>query len=397
MPRVVVLEARKMCSGATGRNGGHLIVDVLAERKRREWETRGYADVKSVIQEMGKDMEEECEWREVRGAMAWWRWGRGDWEAAKKRVAADGLGVAEGGGLTVVEDQEDLRSMDLKGDVLGALKGDWGHAATLCPYKLICGIWEKLERDCEWDEEQGLNLQMETPVLAVESDAEGDHVVRTDRGDIRARHVFVGTNGYVSQLLEQFTGLVVPTQGQMTALKPSQEGRLLKHDYALHGLKGQTGLVEDYLVQRPWKDHGYLMHGGARQWVRGGGEGVSDDSYNVEEAVKWLQDLPQRIDVGTDEPQLELSRAWTGVMGYSKDHSPWVGAMPGRRGVWVSAGYTGHGMPNAPGCGRHVARLVAAALDGHDWRERQRVAIEKGEILEEFVLSEARLAICEHS
>ena len=396
VPKVVVLEARTLCSGATGRNGGHLIVDQLAAPHRRQWEERGYRDVQRVVQEWG-DMGGECEWREVRGAMAWWSDGSKEWEGVKRQVQGD-PGKEGIQGVDLVEDTEVLRKMDLKGDVLGAMISPWGSAATLCPYKLICGLWEELERNGE------VNLQMQTPVLAVKTvlaeDRLGQHgvMVETSRGQIKAQHVVVATNGYVSQLLEQFTGLVVPTQGQMAALRPpvgnEKSGRLLKHDYGLHGLKGQTGLVEDYLVQRPWTtSSGSLMHGGARQWVKGGGEGVSDDSYNVDEAVEWLRDLPQRIDVGTTDEQLELDGAWTGIMGYSHDHCPWVGAVPGMEGVWVSAGYTGHGMPNAGQCGRHIARLVAAALDGEDWRDVQKEDIATGGMLEEFVVNDGRMGV----
>jgi glycine/D-amino acid oxidase-like deaminating enzyme len=388
---MVVLEARTMCSGATGRNGGHLVVDGSARNERREWEERVWDMVAEVAVRGGSRI--ECEWREVRNVMGWWGWDREGWEGVKRRVQRDREVYGEQ--YRVVEDEEELMGLDLKGSIGAVLSGQ-GRAATLCPYALVCGIWEGLINSFDDGGPSPLNLQMETPVVGVERDeATGINVVKTkDRGEIRAKHVVVATNGYVSQLLEQFTGLVVPTQGQMTALKPVEQGRILKHDYGLEGLKGQSGLIEDYAVQRPWDKvgQGAIMHGGARQWVKGGGEGVSDDSYNVDEAVEWLRDLPQRIDVGADAPQLELLKAWTGVMGYSKDRAPWVGAMPGTPGVWVSAGYTGHGMTNAPGCGRHLGILVSAALRGEDWKEAERKSIADGTILQEFVISEERIA-----
>ena len=50
-------------------------------------------------------------------------------------------------------------------------------------------------------------------------------------------------------------------------------------------------------------------------------------------------------------------------MGYSIDGSPWVGSVPGTladsaEGLWISAGYTGHGMPVAAHCGVAVAQMV---------------------------------------
>lgn len=193
----------------------------------------------------------------------------------------------------------------------------------------------------------------------------------------------------------RFRGVIVPTQGQMTALQPPEQWRereqLLQHDYGFNGLRGQDRVMNDYVIQRPWKDGGHLMCGGGRQWVREGGEGVSDDSYNADEAVEHLRRVGEMLELD-GEGELELTAAWTGIMGYSRDGCPWVGAVPGMEGVWVAGGYTGHGMPNAPGCGRHVARLVATALEGGDWKQAEEEAVRKREIPEEFVLSEARLA-----
>ena len=45
-------------------------------------------------------------------------------------------------------------------------------------------------------------------------------------------------------------------------------------------------------------------------------------------------------------------------MGYSRDEHPWVGPIPGKRNLFMSAGYTGHGMPNTWLCGKAVAMMV---------------------------------------
>ena len=55
----------------------------------------------------------------------------------------------------------------------------------------------------------------------------------------------------------------------------------------------------------------------------------------------------------------ELSHRWAGVVGYSDDSLPYVGEVPGRRGLYVSGGYSGVG--NVPGfmCGRDIADTIA--------------------------------------
>jgi len=34
---------------------------------------------------------------------------------------------------------------------------------------------------------------------------------------------------------------------------------------------------------------------------------------------------------------------WTGIMGYTKDEQPIIGQAPGQDGLWICAGFHGHG------------------------------------------------------
>jgi hypothetical protein len=78
-------------------------------------------------------------------------------------------------------------------------------------------------------------------------------------------------------------------------------------------------------------------------------------------------------------------------MGYSRDGHPWVGSVPGQDGLWISAGYTGHGMPNTSLCGRHVAGLIGAAVNGEDWCEVERAAVQGGGLPQCYVVSRERM------
>ena len=57
-------------------------------------------------------------------------------------------------------------------------------------------------------------------------------------------------------------------------------------------------------------------------------------------------------------------------MGYSRDEKPWVGevsdelGLGGGKGLWVCAGYTGHGMPNTCLSGKAAAdMMMGTAMD----------------------------------
>ncbi len=53
---------------------------------------------------------------------------------------------------------------------------------------------------------------------------------------------------------------------------------------------------------------------------------------------------------------------WAGIFGLTQDLLPLVGPVPGHEGVWVAAGYSGHGNVLGLLCGE----LVAAATLGRD-------------------------------
>lgn len=98
--------------------------------------------------------------------------------------------------------------------------------------------------------------------------------------------------------------------------------------------------------------------------------GIADDSIVDEKIAAYLRrelidafELPERKD---SKLEMQAVREWTGIMGFSRDEVPWVGPVPGKEGVFVAAGFTGHGMPNTWLSGKAVARMVDARLRGGD-------------------------------
>jgi glycine/D-amino acid oxidase-like deaminating enzyme len=306
-------------------------------------------------------------------------------------------------------------------------------AARVWPYKFVARILEDLLTSQELS--GTFNLQTLTPAESLSHEEDGRWAIETPRGTIKARKLILATNAYTSHLLPQFSDLIVPCRGQMSALNPlpsvSGPEKRLKSSLGFHG-EG----IDDYLIQRPTELGGHMMFGGGRQ--HGPSMGITDDSvidpntaaylrrrlidaldlregkiafhegrfkkdvkpiprqappggmYNGiridelppydlsqldEEAVKHMNkftDMLQRTErkIGR-EIEFHAVKEWTGIMGYSRDEKPWVGRVPdgvgqgkGNEGIWMAAGYTGHGMPNTWLCGKTVALAVRAALGG---------------------------------
>jgi hypothetical protein len=58
----------------------------------------------------------------------------------------------------------------------------------------------------------------------------------------------------------------------------------------------------------------------------------------------------------------EVVEEWTGIMGYTADKQPIVGEAPGQKGLWICAGFNGHGthLPLARLC--HLLTALGMAL-----------------------------------
>lgn len=60
--------------------------------------------------------------------------------------------------------------------------------------------------------------------------------------------------------------------------------------------------------------------------------------------------------------ELHVTHEWTGLMGYTRDECPFVGALA-RPDRYVVGGFTGHGMPQAFLAARGVASLIIGGVD----------------------------------
>ncbi len=302
------------------------------------------------------------------------------------------------------------------------------NASGLHPYKLVTWTWKELLK------KGGLNLQTGTPVTDIWPGDGDKWIVKTPRGEVEADQVLFTTNGYTAHLLPEFEALIVPVQGEMSAMKPTRAvlESPLQHDYSFLGLMEQDHFEDDYLVQRPIEVGGHLMFGGGRMVASGAAVNVSDDSFVDKGVALYLRRmLPRLISVRSAGEEEDLKRPdrwadaeregagrdmvpeaeWTGIMGYSRDGHPWVGEVPGKQGVWVCGGYTGHGtwkthlvgdhvwsllthigMPNASLSAAHAARLIATVANGKDWRAVEKEAVESKMIPESYVLTEERMS-----
>ncbi|KAF8804190.1 FAD dependent oxidoreductase [Phlegmacium glaucopus] len=124
-----------------------------------------------------------------------------------------------------------------------------------------------------------------------------------------------------------------------------------------------------------------IIFGGGRQNAGENMEsGETDDGVLNERVSKALREFlprwfPGKFEGGSQgEDGWEME--WTGIMGYTKTGDPFVGPVlplseetdeKEYEGHYISAGYTGHGMPRAFGCAEVVASMIKAQIFGESW------------------------------
>ena len=319
------------------------------------FELRNFKAISALV----RDYDVACEWEEVEGGGCHAFFSHRSFEEAKAKVEELRESNADLGPLVkVVSDRMELAELRIP-NAVGAIVQT--HAAKLSPYKLVSWILETLIKQLK------MNLQTSTPVLRLSPShcSSQKWNVHTARGTIKTPQVLFTTNAYTSRLLPGFHDLIIPVRGQMSALTPTDI--LLKNPltctYCFMGLDTQNVVQDDYLIQRPNSsangDNGQLMFGGGRSMARHQGINVDNDDSVDGLVAKYLRSkLEAFLDIESDKSgvssfgvmlaheesnELAAEREWTGVMGFSRDSSPWVGAVPEMTGLWISAGFTGHG------------------------------------------------------
>ena len=162
-----------------------------------------------------------------------------------------------------------------------------------------------------------------------------------DLDGLEAATVVVATDGYPSGLLGDLEGLIIPTRGQMLATEPLEERLFPLPHYGRHGF--------DYWHQN---DEGRLLVGGFR-------DADMDSEFTAsEETTERIQGALEGFVESLLGRRPEITHRWAGVFGLVPDLMPVVGPVPGRDGLWVAGGYSGHGNVLGLLCGELVANAI---------------------------------------
>jgi gamma-glutamylputrescine oxidase len=175
--------------------------------------------------------------------------------------------------------------------------------------------------------------------------ADGVHIT-TDQGPLTATAVVLAANAWVGQVCPELRALVLPVRGQVQVTEPLAGGGLRGAWYLNHGY--------EYFQQLP--DRRVVL--GGMRWAAADRE-EGHDSADVNAALQqrltnWFSELFPRW------APLPVAGHWAGIMAFTADRLPLIGALDETGRAWVAAGFNGHGLPFAP----LAAEIVAAGLTG---------------------------------
>ena len=168
---------------------------------------------------------------------------------------------------------------------------------------------------------------------------EAERIESLDQLD--ADQVVIATDGYTHGLVPELDAAVLPTRGQIVVTE-SLERRLFPCPHsARHGF--------DYWQQTP---DDRLVAGGFRDMA------LDQEQTSEEVTTPLIQGHLERFVRELTGAEARIEHRWAGIFGMTVDRLPLVGRVPGHDGVWVSAGYSGHGNVMGLVCGELVAEAI---------------------------------------
>jgi gamma-glutamylputrescine oxidase len=296
--RPVVVEARTVAAGASGRNAGFVLAGVAenfvvagrrygAERAWRVWRfTRtNRVLLRAQVERCGIDC--GLRWRgslQRAGSDAEWD----EIRESARLLAARGVRVR------------------LEEPVRGAVYEEDGE---LHPVRLVRGLARAAAA-------LGARIHEGTPAISVRRDA-----VVTDRGTVRAGAVVLCTNAYTERLVPG--SRVAPVRGQMLATAPLGRVVFERPTYADRGYRYWRQTEDGRVVVGGWRDL-------ALEEERGEDERTTPTIQAALDAFLAEQGIDAAV-----------THRWGGIMGFAHDALPYLGRRAD--GLYACGGFTGHG------------------------------------------------------
>ncbi|MHC8320504.1 NAD(P)/FAD-dependent oxidoreductase [Pseudomonas sp. GB2N2] len=335
---VVLLEARRIGWGASGRNGGQLIRgiahDVSGFAKHvgnegvRYLERAGIESVELVakrIREHGIDCDLRWGFCELANTKA---------QFAGFKAEQDDLAEAGYAHETRLVGPEQIREQVVNSGVYAGGLVDMG-SGHLHPLNLVLG-------EAQLARSLGVQIYEQSPVLEMIHGSTA--LVRCAGGTVRAGSLVLACNAHLDELEPKLSGKVLPAGSYIIAtepLAPEVAAQLIPQNLALCDQK--VGL-DYYRLSADRR----LLFGGACHYS---GRDPADISAYMR--PQMLKVFPQLADVRIDYQ-------WGGKIGITANRFPQVGRLRQHPNVFYAQGYSGHGLNVTHWCAKLLGEAIHA-------------------------------------
>lgn len=191
----------------------------------------------------------------------------------------------------------------------------------------------------------GVRIHEQSPVTGYAG--AGPVLVRTGQGEVRARHLVLGCNGYLDALEPRIADRIMPINNFLLATAPlgPLATRLIADPACVH----DTLFVVNYFRLSP---DGRLIFGGGENYTR---RFPADLKGFVRRQM--LRIFPQLSAVPIDY-------AWGGTLAITMNRLPHLGRLAPN--VYFAQGYSGHGIATATLAGQLMAEAIAGTAERFD-------------------------------
>lgn len=339
--KVTVLEAAKVGYGASGRNGGQLVnsysrdVDVIEARygdKTAEILGSMIFEGADIIRSRIKDYDIQCDYRP------------GGIFAALNKKQLNGLAEQKRSwerygnrNLKMLDAADIRREVGSDAYVGGLLDMQGGH---IHPLNLALGEAAAIVR---------LGGKIYEQSAAVEIKYGEPNIVRTGKGQVRAKYLLIAGNAYLPQGLDnRVTAKSMPCGSQIVVTEPltEQQARsLITNNYCVE----DCNYLLDYY--RLTADNRLLYGGGVVYGAR--------EPDDIEQLIrpKILKTFPQLKDV-------KIDYRWTGNFLLTMSRMPQFGRI--EKNAYYMQGYSGHGVTCSHLAGKLISEMIRGDAERFD-------------------------------
>ena len=337
--KVALVERHRVGWGASGRNGGFVspgyaaridvLLDKLGADKTRELyrlSQEGVAIVRDAIRDLGRS---DIVMGKGKLTVSRIDKGPGHYPDLARRLSRE-LGAA-----LFAWDTGEVRALLRTGRSFQALFSP--ESFHIHPLNLVLALAADIER-------RGSTIHEATAAIGLERTRESWRL-RTDAGEILARHVVLAGSAHLGQVRQRVAAAVLPVATYIAVT--AKLGSRLAEAVRWPGAISDTRRAGNYYRV---VDGDRLLWGGA----------ITTDTREPANLRRVLQ-----RDIASVYPQLgevAIDYAWPGIMGYAPHKMPQVGEI--EPGLWVCSAFGGHGVAQTAA----GADAVAAGILGEDDR-----------------------------